>query len=189
MLKKLKEDLCIFSKSDFYEFEAFKNLIYIFFPWFLFGLVIVFLVKFELINKEILNEAMGPNLWNFLGIIGISLFSINIVYYHEKLIIISKEVLLSTFVLGSLGFGLILGDFFFLNYKDYSWWIIGLFGIVSVFLLFILFLYNFIIGYFYCLLDKRLTFLFTLRQVNISYRWCVTVIILLIIASSFSIYK
>jgi hypothetical protein len=126
--------------------------------------------------QSAISEGIGPNLWNAIGSFGFFAFGVAIVfskYYFPARV--ARNILFNTYAIGSLSFGLLLGQWWLLLANpDLIWWHRGLFGITSGFLLVIVFFYNVMIWYLCFLIrnesNEKSTFLLKLEQMNISWR-------------------
>lgn len=146
------EKLDIFDRSDFSLGRQVWEPIYIFCMWAVPAFTFVLWantyypeVEFY---KSAITEGIGPNLWNAIGSFGLFAFGIAVIFSSFKIpSIIAKQILSNTYAIGCLTFGLLVGQWCLLPFSQLDWWQQGLFGVTSVFLLFIVFVYNFIVWY------------------------------------------
>ena len=126
--------------------------------------------------QEAISEGIGPNLWNLIGAFGGFAFSVAIVL--SKYIFPAKaarQILLNTYAIGSLTFGILLGQWYLiLNTSEIIWWHRGLFGITTGPLLVIVFVLNFAVWYLGFLIrndsNGKSMFLIKLEQMNYFWR-------------------
>ncbi len=101
----------------------------------------------EFYNNAI-KEGIGPNLWNAIGGFGIFAFGIAVIFSpFSTPSVIAHKILSNAYAIGCLSFGLLVGQWFLLPFAQLEWWQKGLFGVTSVFLLPLSFVYNLVIWY------------------------------------------
>ena len=126
--------------------------------------------------KDAITEGIGPNLWNAIGSFGF--FSVGVAIIFSKYFypsVIAERILSNTYAIGSLSFGLLLGQWsFLLTHNDLIWWKVGFFGITSGLLLVVVFFFNLFIWYLSYLIKPSNSgesdFLFKLGQMHILWR-------------------
>ena len=60
--------------------------------------------------REAIEEAIGANLWNLMGLFGIFSFGLAIVFSKEQWVAkVSRSILINTFAIGSISLGAIVG--------------------------------------------------------------------------------
>ncbi len=180
MYKIIEEQFNHFSKSDFFLKRQFLNGLIIFCTWAIPSFMFVswssnYHPEVEFYRNAI-NEGIGPNLWNVIGSFGLFSFGLTITFPNFSwLADIAWKVLSSTYAIGSLSFGLLLGQWVFLLINNnLIWWKLGLFGVTSGLLLVILFFYNLALWYFSFLIQQRNSdtspFLIKIGQMHLLWR-------------------
>ncbi|MEE2603973.1 MAG: hypothetical protein VX595_12975 [Pseudomonadota bacterium] len=144
------EKFCIFDRADLFPRENLKEAITIFMAWALPAFLFVVWadkyypdVKFY---QAAITEGIGPNLWNTIGSFGLFTFGVAVSlssFFTPSLI--ARQILENTYAIGCLTFGLLVGQWCLLPFSELTWWQQGLFGVTSVFLLVVVFLYNMVV--------------------------------------------
>ena len=148
----MKNVLSVFDREDFHPKNDVFEAVYTFAVWALPAFIFViwantYYPEVEFYQKAI-KEGIGPNLWNTIGSFGLFSFGVAIGLSSFKIpSVIAKQILSNTYAIGCLTFGLLVGQWYFLSLNELVWWQQGLFGITSVFLLGVVFIYNTIIWY------------------------------------------
>ncbi|WP_200258030.1 hypothetical protein [Halorhodospira neutriphila] len=142
-----------FAKEDFWPGKKWIEPTKIFFVWaipaFFFVLWSSKYASDAQFFQSAVREGIGPNLWNLIGSLGLFVLGLSVIFPgFDSLRGIARNILLNTFAIGSLTFGLLFGRFF-VNFPigGISWWKEGLFGVTSALLFFVVFLYNLAIWY------------------------------------------
>ena len=143
-MQLLKSETEKFEVEDFSVKGKTSKAINIFFGWFLSSSIYVFVITWLSSFKSVdylstaIEEGIGPTLWNVMGSIGIMLFLLSIMLYPLKAFAKAAEVTLeNTFAVGSLMFGLLLGQLIststdmITNLETWKLWVIFPFTIVS----------------------------------------------------------
>jgi hypothetical protein len=126
--------------------------------------------------QSAISEGIGPNLWNVIGSFGFFAFGVAIVFSKYLLPVrVARYILFNTYAIGSLSFGLLLGQWWLLLVnQELIWWHRGLFGVTSGFLLAIIFFYNIAIWYLSFLIriesNEKSPFLIKLEKMNVLWR-------------------
>ena len=114
----LRDEISKFTNEDFSPRCEVSRPLKIFFGWFLpsflYVIFIEFLSNYQAVEyfNEATKQGIGPNLWNMMGGIGFILFFLAVAFYPLKCISKAAEITLeNTFAIGSLMFGLLLGQF------------------------------------------------------------------------------
>lgn len=179
MRAPLVNKLSHFEKDDFLPRKEIWEPIAILLAWALPAFVFVLWVNAYYPENEFykaaINEGIGPNLWNAIGSFGVFSFGVTVVlssYYMPSLI--TKQILLNTYAIGCLTFGLLVGQWCLLPFDELVWWQQGLFGITSVFLLLVVFIYNSVTWYLSFLIQnhqgKKSNFLINLEKIHWAYK-------------------
>ncbi|WP_444927710.1 hypothetical protein ACJJI4_08310 [Microbulbifer sp. TRSA002] len=165
-----------FEESDFVPGDSIRGAIIIFLAWtvpaFLFVLWANRYYPEVEFYQAAINEAIGPNLWNAIGAFGFLSFSVAAMFpQFSTPSLVSRQILINTYAIGCLTFGILLGQWFtFLSTDDLVWWQRGLFGITSGFLLVIVLFLNLLVWYLGFLLTsdsgKKSRFLRGMEQLN-----------------------
>lgn len=168
MKKFLTEKLSIFEKGDFVPGNHLWGAVTIFLAWSLPAfLFVVWADKFypdvEFYQSAI-REGVGPNLWNTIGSFGLFAFGLALSLSSFSIpSLVAKQILINTYAIGCLAFGLLVGQWYLLPFNELVWWQQGLFGVTSALLLIIVLLYNMAIWYLSFLIqnspDKKSRFL------------------------------
>lgn len=179
MNKMLSKNLDLFEKSDVVPGKEAWKAIIVFLVWALPAfLFVVWATKFypqnELFQSAI-KEGIGPNLWNIIGMFGLFSFGIALSLSNFSILaLMAKQILTTTYGIGCLTFGLLVGQWYFLPLSGLTWWQQGLFGVTSVLLFVILFLYNLVVWYLCFLLqssrNRSSNFLVKFKKLHWSYR-------------------
>lgn len=177
----LIKKLSIFNISDFSPRGKFKELLTIFSAWAIPAFLFVLWsssyypdVKFY---EKAITEGIGPNLWNAIGSFGIFSFGLALVFLpYTTPSFVAKQILLNTYAIGCLTFGLLVGQWCLLPFGELEWWQQGLFGFTSVFLLFLVLVYNLVIWYLSFLIQndesQKSAFLIKFEQLHWAWRVC-----------------
>lgn len=176
MKQFLTQQFSHFKKSDFDPREQLGTALLVFISWAL--PAFIFVVWANTFYPEVqfyqdaITEGIGPNLWNAIGAFGLFLFGITVIFSRFNLFsIVATNVLSNTYAIGSLTFGLIVGQWFGLVIdSELVWWHRGLFGVTSGFLLLVLFSYNLAVWYLCFLIqgneDQKSEFLVKLEAMH-----------------------
>ncbi|MEW8394249.1 MAG: hypothetical protein AB2651_20930 [Candidatus Thiodiazotropha sp.] len=141
--------------------------------------------------QSAIREGIGPNLWNAIGSFGFFAFGVAIIFSQYSLPSrIARQILINTYAIGCLSFGLLLGQWWTLLVNpELIWWRRGLFGVTSGLLLAVIFLYNLAIWYLYYLLkndsEKKSTFLEKLESMHVMWRFFIGLFFLISITILF----
>ncbi len=157
----MKEQFDHFEISDFFVLSEFLKSQVIFCAWAIpsFAFVWWSTTYYSDVDfyRNAIGEGIGPNLWNVIGSFGLFSFGLAITFPNASwLADIAWRILSSTYAIGSLSFGLLLGQWSFLmTNSNLMWWKLGLFGITSGLLLIVLLFYNFAVWYLAFLVQQR----------------------------------
>lgn len=123
-----------FERSDFIPNESLKEAFTIFFAWALPAFLFVlwantFYPEVEFYQAAI-NEGIGPNLWNSIGSFGLFAFGVAVIFSKfSTAALVAKQILSSTYAIGCLTFGLLVGQWcVLLSMEGMVWWQRGWFG-------------------------------------------------------------
>lgn len=141
--------------------------------------------------RSAIGEGIGPNFWNLMGLLGYVGFALSILFLEvEWLAIATRNILMSTYSIGALSFGLLTGQLITADLSNSVWWVKGLFGVTSIFVMLILFLINFFLWYLAFLLrntsDKKSTFLKKLEQMHLFWRFGIAGLTFILVNHVFS---
>lgn len=132
----------MFSTSDFFSRKELMGALLTYFYWvvpgFLFVITVEWLARFRSTAylKKAIEQGVSPELWNVIGCFGAVLFGLSLLLPKWRFAAkAAKQVLANTFAIGSLSFGLILGQIFVelgsTNLAIWKWWFFGIgFGIL-----------------------------------------------------------
>lgn len=177
MREYLLEQFSVFGKSDIIPNTELKEAFRIFLWWSLPSLIFVLWAEnFRpevCFYQEAIGEGIGPNLWNTIGAFGFFLFGAALTFSGSTwLCRAAKTVLLNTYAIGSLTFGLLLGQWLTeVSDLNLVWWKQGLFGITSGVLIVVLFSLNFAVWYLSFLLGDELGEKSSFRRTLSSMAW------------------
>ena len=148
----LAKQFCIFERADFVPEKELREAVTIFLAWALPTFIFVVLAGKYYLDVEFyqaaINEGVGPNLWNAIGSFGFFTFGVGVSlssFFTPSLV--AKQILINTYAIGCLTFGLLIGQLCLLPLNELAWWQQGLFGVTSAFLLVVVFLYNMVVWY------------------------------------------
>ncbi len=169
-----------FEKSDFYTLSMWKEPTFTFLAWALPSFLFVLWSQNYAPDVEFyqnaIKEGIGPNLWNLIGSLALFMFGWSVVLSGwDSLRKGARLILLNTYSIGSLTFGLLFGQLV-TNFptENVKWWQQGLFGVTSIGLFVMLIGYNFSIWYLSFLLGdaagNKSRFLINLEQMNFIWR-------------------
>ncbi len=193
----LLKEFSYFNRKDLWSKKQFLIALGIFLIWALPAFIIVFLYSKYFPNSAFLcgaiTEGIGPNLWNFIGSLGLISFGLTLIFSKniKFLEIISVKILSTTFAIGSLTFGLLLGQWYFLlTTSNLVWWIIGFLGVTSGLLILVIFLCNLVIWYLLFLIaeenEEKSQFLNSLEKMHFIFRFIIGIIIISITSVLFT---
>lgn len=142
-----------FERRDFIPDKSLKKAFTIFFAWalpaFLFVLWANIFYPEVKFYQAAISEGIGPNLWNAIGSFGLFAFGVAVMFSKFSTpALVAKQILLNTYAIGCLNFGLLVGQCCLSHsMEELVWWERGLFGITSGLLLVVVFLYNMAVWY------------------------------------------
>lgn len=120
MIAYLRSQLSTFTSSDFSPRPAIANAAAIFFGWAIPAFLGVMFTRWlgncrsvEYLDAAI-SEGIGPHLWNVVGSIGATLFGLFLILPTQRwLAKAANNVLVNTYAIGALTFGLLFGQWFY----------------------------------------------------------------------------
>ena len=191
-LNKIRKNCLHFNKGDFSPRYGLAEATIIFCAWsipaYFFVWIIHWLSKYmaaEYFNKAIA-EGIGPHLWNIMGVFGFSLFGMSLMFPTSKFLsLIANRVLVNTYALGSLMFGLLLGQissrFLTASLEKWSRWLnVGGFFVLVFILVFGI---NFFAWYLSFLIYNRngkSLFLEKAKRMDLSCRVCFGLVVIIV---------
>lgn len=150
----IKKQFEQFNIDDISPYSRINEALIIFISWALPAFALVLIANFyfpdSIFLQKAIEESIGPNLWNLMGSFAVISFGVALVFPKIRILSnMSKQLLLGTYNVGSLIFGILVGQFVLIVNADRisTWWKIGLFGITSAYLLLIVFLLNLMLWY------------------------------------------
>lgn len=152
MKRYLSEEFSIFDTNDFLPREQIGGAIKVLSAWAVPAFIFVLWADTYYPNvefyKNAITEGIGPNLWNAIGSFGLFSFGIALAFSPLKTpSLFATQLLSNTYAIGCLTFGLLVGQWCLLPFSELVWWQQGLFGVTSVFLLLLVFVYNLFVWY------------------------------------------
>lgn len=149
----LRSEFSTFERDDLFQISSWRRALKIFSWWAIPAMFFVLGVENYASDVEFFNDAMregiGPNLWNLMGALGLVVFALAIVFPNmSTLASYANQVFESTFAVGCLTLGLLIGQYVFLVAQEgMVWWERGLFGVFGGWLLLLVFTLNCVIWF------------------------------------------
>jgi hypothetical protein len=147
--------LLFFEQTNFSPRSGMKDAMTIFLWWFMSAFIFVFIVqwlsKYRSVKylSQAINDGIGPNLWNVIGIFGFSLFGAALLFPNQQYVsFAANRVLTNVYAVGSLMFGLLLGQLVSgMSESSLTTWQTWLFGSAFIFLFILVLFINFATWY------------------------------------------
>lgn len=117
-MEYIKSELGKFERIDFWPGQQWKEAATVFLSWaapaFFFVLGVKYFEAFRTVEyyKDAISQGIGPKLWNVIGAFGFAFFGLSLVFTKTKAFsYIANRILINVYAIGSLTFGLLLGQF------------------------------------------------------------------------------
>ena len=177
-----------FESGDFWSTQSFIEAKITFLCWAIPAVLFVMLVEYQIIEggtyTKAITEGIGPNLWNIIGIPGLFLFGLSLVFISsERIVSSARRVLSNVYGIGCLSWSLLFAQWLFLDTSEFTWWQEGLWNITSAFLMLVVLFFNLVVWYLSWLLEVRneSSFLKKLASVHTFVRVGIALFIFLVI--------
>lgn len=107
--------------------------------------------------QEAIRESIGPHLWNVIGSFAMFVWGLALTFPRMPgLIRIAGNLLISTYSIGALTWGILAGQWWVgMTSPQFAWWQTGLFGVTGAFILGVLFALNLILWAMWALISPE----------------------------------
>ena len=192
MLTNIRKNISRFyDETDFSPRPGLKEAVTILSAWsvpaFIFVLFVQWLSKCRSVEyfSQAITEGIGPHLWNVIGVFGFSLFGAALLLPSVPILAFAaNRVLVNVYAIGSLMFGLLLGQFLVgLSASALETWRLWLFGALTVVLFVAVLALNLFTWYLSFLIydpKGKTSFVTNVEKLGIWWRLCISILVMLV---------
>lgn len=176
----VKSEISKFNRSDFSIKDELREPAEIFIYWALPAIISVIFISWlgghRTVDyyREAISQGIGPILWNVMACIGLIIFGFSVIFSKVRFLsVVASQVLKNVYIMGTLTFGLLLGQYICLVpeiHEQVEIWRFWLILPLSLYLLTAVFALNFAIWYLSFVVKWEGNFRSKLNQIHWSIR-------------------